>query len=635
MDYRRNLKCDLLNHRASERISGRNRLSAPALLLALLVLLSLASCGGSTSSSSGGPVANPGGPYFTNVGQSITFNGTGSSAPSGQSLAYSWNFGDGATGTGPSPSHVYTISGTFTVALTVTDTAGASNMNTVAIQVFIEPVANPGGPYSGNVGQAIVFSGAGSQAPAGQSLGYTWNFGDGSPTASGVSPSHAYSSSGTYTVSLSVTDDTSGANSANTKAVISQGAGSGQPAEAAGNVTLLVLSSATSSPNRFAYVASSQSNDGITLSTDTVDTASGLLLPSAIPPLSLDTQFTLSGMTMDPSSKFLYLYGGTTILNFSADSVSGALTQQGSTIANGNLEGGNVLVFNPTGGFAFLASADSNKVDPTGADVVTVYSVDPNTGALTSVDTFSSQVQNPKAAAVDSSGKYLYVFGTEAGTPDGASQIAAFAINQQTGVLSPLPSSPFTAGSQVAAVAMAADPTGHFAYVAGSSASTGSATLSAFAMNAESGALSELPGSPFSAGGAASYAVSITLDPSGAFAYVLTASPSSETTAQLSVQAFSIDNVTGAPSLEGTQVVGTIVPNSSSQALAASIPSSVVPGSETGLATNGSPSTNSSAPRGSFLYVTNPADGSILIFSIDQATGAMSLVAPTPVSKNQ
>jgi PKD repeat protein len=68
------------------------------------------------------------------------------------------------------------------------------------------PVANPGGPYSGGVGQNIQFDGSGSSDPDGNMLTYAWNFGDGQ-LGSGPMPVHVYLLANTYLVTLTVTDD--------------------------------------------------------------------------------------------------------------------------------------------------------------------------------------------------------------------------------------------------------------------------------------------------------------------------------------------------------------------------------------------------------------------------------------------
>jgi PKD repeat protein len=165
------------------------------------------------------PVAKPGGPYNGNVGQTITFDGSQSTAPGGQTLTYAWNFGDNATGSGVSPTHAYSSAGTFTVSLTVTDTGGEANTAMTVAVVVPLPVAKPGGPYNGNVGQTITFDGSQSTAPGGQTLTYAWNFGD-NTTGSGVSPTHAYSSAGTFSVSLTVTDTSGGTGTAMTSVVV-------------------------------------------------------------------------------------------------------------------------------------------------------------------------------------------------------------------------------------------------------------------------------------------------------------------------------------------------------------------------------------------------------------------------------
>ena len=69
------------------------------------------------------------------------------------------------------------------------------------------PVADPGGPYNGVVGIAVVFDGSGSTDPDGGNITqYDWDFGDGS-TGIGEAPSHIYAAVGSYPVTLMVVDD--------------------------------------------------------------------------------------------------------------------------------------------------------------------------------------------------------------------------------------------------------------------------------------------------------------------------------------------------------------------------------------------------------------------------------------------
>jgi PKD repeat protein len=76
----------------------------------------------------------------------------------------------------------------------------------------LSPVADAGDPQVyGNprtvvAGTEAVFSGAASYDPDGTIVSYAWDFGDGS-TGNGMRATHSYAAEGTYTVSLTVTDN--------------------------------------------------------------------------------------------------------------------------------------------------------------------------------------------------------------------------------------------------------------------------------------------------------------------------------------------------------------------------------------------------------------------------------------------
>ena len=98
--------------------------------------------GGGGGGSNDAPTANTGGPYTGVVGTPIYFNGSKSTAISGRTISsYSWSFGDGTTSTGVKPSHTYTIAGSYTVRLTVTDNIGSTN--TASTTATISAIAPP------------------------------------------------------------------------------------------------------------------------------------------------------------------------------------------------------------------------------------------------------------------------------------------------------------------------------------------------------------------------------------------------------------------------------------------------------------------------------------------------------------
>lgn len=66
--------------------------------------------------------------------------------PDGDTLTYSWDFGDGTTGSGPSVSKVYSTEGNFTVSVTVSDSEESANSSGAA------NVRSLSGTWSGNLG---------------------------------------------------------------------------------------------------------------------------------------------------------------------------------------------------------------------------------------------------------------------------------------------------------------------------------------------------------------------------------------------------------------------------------------------------------------------------------------------------
>lgn len=98
---------------------------------------------------------------------SVTFSSAGSIDPDGDTLAYSWNFGDGsAASTQANPTHVYSANGTYVATLTVSDgrggTANATVMVTVGNRAPTATIQSPAGTLTYKVGDVVTFSGSGS-----------------------------------------------------------------------------------------------------------------------------------------------------------------------------------------------------------------------------------------------------------------------------------------------------------------------------------------------------------------------------------------------------------------------------------------------------------------------------------------
>jgi len=140
-------------------------------------------------------------------GQTVQFTDlTQVTASAGDISARRWDFGDGNTSNEINPEHRYTRSGQFDVTLTVTarnvqktlvksNYMAVTGSETVAdFEVSAERIA---------VGDSVTFTST-STSPLDPITGYLWDFGDGN-TSTRNNPTHTYTASGIYTVSLTVT----------------------------------------------------------------------------------------------------------------------------------------------------------------------------------------------------------------------------------------------------------------------------------------------------------------------------------------------------------------------------------------------------------------------------------------------
>lgn len=125
------------------------------------------------------------------------------SAGTHPSTRYNWDFGDGNTSTQQNPVHTFAMAGTYAVCLSIVDSANNCQDNDCSSVVASNPL-----PCTINFVPVpnqlrVNFINTSQNVPAiGQ---YAWNFGDGN-SSSVRAPIHNYASSGTYNVTLVISD---------------------------------------------------------------------------------------------------------------------------------------------------------------------------------------------------------------------------------------------------------------------------------------------------------------------------------------------------------------------------------------------------------------------------------------------
>jgi PKD repeat protein len=162
-------------------------------------------------------------PQAPAVGQLVVFDASASKTVQGQRIdEYLWNFGDSTTTqktTTPQIAHTFTTSGNYNVNLVVTDSAGrtATKSTTVPVGVGAGGCPVPSvqtavfvfSPSPATVGQPVNFDGSLSTTCGNAVIiRYEWAFGDSQTVvASGPGVTHTYNVPGTYSVTMTITDN--------------------------------------------------------------------------------------------------------------------------------------------------------------------------------------------------------------------------------------------------------------------------------------------------------------------------------------------------------------------------------------------------------------------------------------------
>ena len=156
------------------------------------------------------PVASFNYNILNNANDTYSFDSTSSSQGSNADLSYAWDFGDGTFSISEAPTHQYAAAGTYTITLVITNSNGCTS-SSISKSITITKDPNVAAGFSINDAEQCV--GSNTYIVTDTSIlntGYTitdyaWDFGDGSPINITESPTHVYTSSRTYTITLTIT----------------------------------------------------------------------------------------------------------------------------------------------------------------------------------------------------------------------------------------------------------------------------------------------------------------------------------------------------------------------------------------------------------------------------------------------
>lgn len=241
------------------------------------------------------------------------------------------------------------------------------------------------------------------------------------------------------------------------------------------------------------------------------------------------------------------------------------------------------IAVDPAGKFAYVANAGC---DGGAGGYVSTYTINGTTGALASLGppVFSRDV-GTNFVAIDPLGKFAYV--TSSGLFDTDGSVSTFAIDPTTGALTSTGGLTGLNPNFCCFNSIAADPSGKFAYLTG--AGGGSSSVSSYSINGTTGALTSIEES--SAGGSA---VSVAVDPSGKFAYVANENGPAGSAGNVSM--YTINATTGALTSTGTIAAGI------------------------------NPASVAVDPGGKFAYVANSSSNDVSMYTINATTGALTSI---------
>ncbi len=147
------------------------------------------------------------------VGDPIEFDAS-DSYDDESSVAYEWDFADGANATGPTVVHAYDAAGQYNATVTVTDEAGNQNRTTVPIEVTEPgPTAALDAPDAVGIGEAVTLDASGSTDDVAE---YRWTVDGETNTTTTSTLTRQFDEPGTVEASVTVADEQGRTDSAST-----------------------------------------------------------------------------------------------------------------------------------------------------------------------------------------------------------------------------------------------------------------------------------------------------------------------------------------------------------------------------------------------------------------------------------
>lgn len=261
-------------------------------------------------------------------------------------------------------------------------------------------------------------------------------------------------------------------------------------------------------------------------------------------PQNVSSNPQLGSLMGDSSRKRLYaLNSDSIIIEAQADPTTGAVTFGSASVSSGFLP--QYAVMDPAGKSIYVSESVAGFVATGDYAGIAGFSPDPSSETIALMANSPFQLASnsqPCGIVIDPAGRFVY------SALVNANGIAGFSRDASSGTLTPIAGSPFpTARAPSQTCFLATHPSGKFLYAL----NLNDSNFSGYSINTNSGALTDLPGSPFPPQSDPNDPSHIpftqgpmAIDPSGKYLFVLTS--------EHYIAVYSIDQTTGSLSILGS-----------------------------------------------------------------------------------